>query len=59
MSSLDGVNWTNFGSALSLTGTAPQNATAFGSSPFNCYAAVVTAITGTSASITVKADFAP
>jgi hypothetical protein len=59
MSSLDGVSWANYGTPIGLSGTAPQVATAYGNAPFNCWAAVVTAISGTGASITAEADFAP
>lgn len=47
----DGVNWSNFGSAISLSGTnsATGNASLQGS--FAYWGAIVTAITGTGASV--------
>jgi hypothetical protein len=58
-SSNDGVSWVNYGAAVTLSGTTTAVNSAYGNAPFNCFGAIVTAITGTGAAVTVKMDAAP
>jgi hypothetical protein len=49
----DGVNWTNYGSAIVVSaGAAPVQAAANGAQPWQFFSAYVTAISGTSAQAT-------
>ena len=50
----DGVNWTAYGSAITIVAAAtPQQGISNGAQPWQYYTAVVTAITGTGAVCTV------
>lgn len=59
LSSNDNVNWTNYGAALTLSGTTTATTSAYASAPFDCFGAIITAITGTGAAITLKMDVGP
>ena len=50
----DGVNWSNYGSAISASsGVSPNTAIANNSQPFQYYSAYITAISGTNAKASV------
>lgn len=49
----DGVNWTAIGSGITITsGTSPQNGAQVSNTTYQYYQANITALTGTSASVT-------
>jgi hypothetical protein len=48
----DGINWQNYGSAITITGgPSPNSGNASGSAPWPFYSAVVTALSGTGAAV--------
>lgn len=50
----DTTKWTNYGSTVTASGTGSAAASAYGSVPYQYFAAYVTAISGTSAACSVK-----
>lgn len=50
----DGVNWTPYGSVITIaSGATPQQGVSTGAAPWQFYTALVSAITGTNAQVTV------
>jgi hypothetical protein len=51
MASNDEVNWVNYGTTLSATGTVTGSAGAVGNAPYRYFGAVLNSITGTNAGV--------